>query len=76
MSGLTWSKFVASSGLVPWMRSQAKPLAHHGAGLIQSIFAPERLITSAHLAESCLINAANSSGVPPAGSSPIRANLS
>src|SRR3989442_12727868 len=40
---------------------------------LQSSFAPDRLTTSAHLAESLLMTAANSSGVPPAGSSPIDA---
>src|SRR5262249_45298472 len=38
--------------------------------------APERLTTSPHLAESVRINSANSSGVPPAGSSPIIAKRS
>src|SRR5262245_3822867 len=41
----------------------------------QSIFAPERFTTSAHLAESRRMVSANSSGVPPAGSSPISPNL-
>src|SRR5258705_4770670 len=41
----------------------------------QSIFAPERFTTSAHFAESLRITSANSSGVPPAGSSPISPNL-
>ncbi len=45
------------------------------AGQIQSIFAPERFTTSAHLAESLRIVSAKSSGVPPAGSSPISPNL-
>src|SRR4029079_2309981 len=44
--------------------------------LIQSSVAPERFTTSAHLAESALIVAAKSSGVPPAGSSPNLENLS
>src|ERR1041384_4918681 len=44
--------------------------------LAQSNLAPERRTTSPHLAESALIVAANSSGVPPAGSSPILANFS
>src|SRR3974390_3832185 len=37
---------------------------------------PARLMTSPHLAESVLMVAAKSSGVPPAGSSPILANFS
>src|SRR6185437_5867068 len=37
---------------------------------------PARFTTSAHLAESVLMVAANSSGVPPAGSSPITLNFS
>src|SRR5258705_7923841 len=41
----------------------------------QSILAPERFTTSAHFAESLRITSANSSGVPPAGSSPISPNL-
>src|SRR3974390_2062331 len=41
----------------------------------QSNRAPERLITSAHFAESARMVAAKSSGVPPAGSSPILANF-
>src|SRR5512141_3035177 len=41
-----------------------------------SSLAPERRTTSPHLAESAFIVAANSSGVPPAGSSPILANFS
>src|SRR6476646_5033083 len=44
--------------------------------LAYSSFAPERRTTSPHLAESAFIVAANSSGVPPAGSSPIVANVS
>src|ERR1035438_8361929 len=52
-----------------WQPGNRHP-AHH------SSLAPERLITSAHLAESVLIVAANSSGVPPPGSSPILANFS
>src|SRR5215475_3359871 len=42
----------------------------------QSIRAPERSTTSFHLAESFAIVCANSSGVPPAGSSPIAAKRS
>src|SRR3979490_307446 len=42
-----------------------------GEAGLQSSFAPERSTTSAHLAESLRIVAANSSGLPPAGSSPI-----
>src|SRR4029077_19798309 len=42
----------------------------------QSSLAPERRTTSSHLVESALMVAANSSGVPPAGSSPILANFS
>jgi hypothetical protein len=37
---------------------------------------PARLMTSPHLAESRLMVAANSSGVPPPGSSPVLANFS
>src|SRR5215217_5849749 len=40
----------------------------------QSSFAPDRATTSAHLAESLAIVCANSSGGPPAGSSPMAAN--
>src|SRR5882672_2785598 len=43
--------------------------------IFQSILAPERFTTSAHFAESLRITSANSSGVPPAGSSPISPNL-
>src|SRR5258707_6532213 len=43
--------------------------------IFQSILAPERFTTSAHFAESPRITSANSSGVPPAGSSPISPNL-
>src|SRR6185312_5756721 len=51
-------------------------LVVHGLILIQSSLAPARFTTSAHLAESALIVAANSSGVPPAASSPNLENLS
>src|SRR5215467_2176783 len=60
----------------PAFRFDDNILIAHDTILIQSSFAPERCTTSAHLAESALIVAANSSGVPPAGSSPILANFS
>src|SRR5262249_61526856 len=46
------------------------------AHALQSSLAPERATTSAHLAESLRITSENSSGVPPAGSSPIWAKRS
>src|SRR6266581_8827172 len=48
--------------------------ARNGLQGFQSILAPERFTTSAHFAESLRITSANSSGVPPAGSSPISPN--
>src|SRR3989441_8536156 len=49
--------------------------AQNGLQDFQSILALERFTTSAHFAESLRITSANSSGVPPAGSSPISPNL-
>src|SRR5688572_3009894 len=52
----------------------ALPITHYGG--YQSILAPERLITSAHLALSFRMNAANCSGVPLMGSEPIALTFS
>src|SRR5882672_10323611 len=55
------------------LAERSRPGNRHPAP--HSSLAPERLMTSAHLAESVLIVATKSSGVPPPGSSPIISNF-
>jgi hypothetical protein len=55
----------------PQAATKFEGIAHRFLISAYSSFAPARFTTSAHFADSCLMRAANSSGVPPAGSSPI-----
>src|SRR3984957_8256423 len=62
-------------GVSPWPQYGSSPVARKVRPRHSNLM-PARLITSPHLAESEAINAANSSGVPPAGSSPVEAKWS